>query len=186
MNMLARNNHPTTTPYIAQAVMAVEELNVQFSEEKQQRAKQLLDNLFPLAMGSHQDVAAYVIDYCHIVAFFKDGQHTGLRVPSHFIGYNGEVEKPTSLLFRDGKGSHLELTFDHPGGTGRIEVTRFDDMQLETCMRFPQPDSRAIVMRHWVSLLKGELKGHPLVSRETKEFHSARREDYVLVDSFID
>ena len=186
MNMLTRNNAEATPSHIAQAVIAVEDLNAQLSEEKQQRAKQLLDNLFPLERGSHQDVAAYVIDYCHIVAFFKDGQHTGLRVAKHFIGYNGEPEKPTSLLFRDGQGSHLELTLDHKNGSGSVAMTRLHDMQLETCMRFPQPDDSAIVMRHWVSLLKGNLQGNPIVNREKKEFHSAYRDDYVLMDSFID
>ena len=67
-------------PFIAEAVFAVEKMNSNQTTEKQVKAKQLLDRLFPLENGSHKDVTAYVIDYRHVMAYFKDGSHSGLKL----------------------------------------------------------------------------------------------------------
>ncbi|MEF1231110.1 hypothetical protein QTO02_27190, partial [Vibrio fortis] len=78
MNMLTFDKteiQKQSKPFIAEAVFAVETLSANQQTEKQIKAKQLLDRLFPLENGSHQDVTSYVIDYRHIMAYLKDGQH---------------------------------------------------------------------------------------------------------------
>lgn len=69
-------------PFIAEAVFAVEAVSAEQQSEKQVKAKQLLDRMFPLENGSHQDVSSYVIDYRHVLAYFKDGTHSGLKSPN--------------------------------------------------------------------------------------------------------
>ncbi|MGR5541944.1 hypothetical protein ACPV5V_25675, partial [Vibrio campbellii] len=111
MNMLTMNTtsyQNKKKPFIAEAVVAVETLAAEATDQKSCQGKQILDELFPLENGSHQEVSAYMIDYRHLVAYFKDGSHTGLRHPKHFVAYNGEKEAPCSILMRDGEGSHVE------------------------------------------------------------------------------
>ncbi|MBF4336470.1 hypothetical protein [Vibrio anguillarum] len=173
-------------PFIAEAVFAVETISANQQNEKQSRAKQLLDRLFPLATGSHQDVTSYVIDYRHVLAYFKDGRHSGLKHPKHFVAFNGEKESPCSILFRDGSGSHVEVMLGCTKGTGRVELIEINDIQLETCTTFTQSveETPCAAMRHWVSLVKGDEKGKPQACSEDKEYTAKDGEDYYLNYSF--
>lgn len=167
-------------PFIAEAVFAVEKMDSTQTSEKQVKAKQLLDRLFPLEEGSHQEVTAYVIDYRHVMAYFKDGRHSGLKHPKHFVAFSGEKESPASILFRDGKGSHVELTFGKQKGTGCVQLVQIADIQLETCTMFPQGTSEVAAMRHWISLVQGDEKGKPRACTEEKEYTAKNGDDYQL------
>ncbi len=167
-------------PFIAEAVFAVEKMDSKQTSEKQVKAKQLLDRLFPLEEGSHQDVTAYVIDYRHVMAYFKDGRHSGLKHPKHFVAFSGEKESPASILFRDGTGSHVELTFGKQKGTGCVQLVQIADIQLETCTMFPQGSSEVAAMRHWISLVQGDEKGKPRACTEEKEYTAKNGDDYQL------
>lgn len=191
MNMLTFDKteiQQQSKPFIAEAVFAVETISANQQTEKQIKAKQLLDRLFPLENGSHQDVTSYVIDYRHILAYFKDGQHSGLKHPKQFVAFMGEKCDPDSILFRDGSGSHLEVMFGCHKGTGRIELIEIDDIQLETCTTFGQSPMEATqseqhetaAMRHWISLVQGDEKGKPKACSEDKEFRAKSGEDYCL------
>ncbi|MDC5820639.1 hypothetical protein OPW33_21640 [Vibrio europaeus] len=183
MNMLTFDKteiQKQNKPFIAEAVFAVETINSNQASEKQVKAKQLLDRLFPLENGSHREVTAYVIDYRHVMAYFKDGSHSGLKHPKHFVAYMGEKEDPTSILFRDGTGSHVEVTFGNHKGTGCIELIDIEDIQLETCTTFPQEMAEMSAMRHWISLVKGDEKGKPRASTEEKEYTAKNGDDYQL------
>ncbi|MGF1709819.1 hypothetical protein L4C37_04420 [Vibrio kagoshimensis] len=194
MNMLTFDKteiQKQTKPFIAEAVFAVETISSNRQSEKQIKAKQLLDRLFPLENGSHQDVTSYVIDYRHVLAFFKNGQHSGLQHPKQFVAYMGEKCDPDSILLRDGSGSHLEVMFGSHKGTGCVELVDIDDIQLETCTTFSQApkdmtsdrsamDESTAAMRHWISLVKGDEKGKPKACSEDKEFKAKSGEDYRL------
>ncbi|OEF06820.1 malate synthase [Vibrio genomosp. F10] len=183
MNMLRFDKKQTNTnnkPFIAEAVFAVETISANQQSEKQVKAKQLLDSLFPLENGSHQDVTGYMIDYRHMVAYFKDGSHSGLESNKHFVAYTGEKEDPCSILFKDGTGSHVDVLLGCHKGTGCVELIEIDDIQLETCTTFTQPRSEMAAMRHWISLVQGDEKGKPRACSEDKEYTSKSGEDYTL------
>ncbi|MEZ8805312.1 hypothetical protein AB4453_06555 [Vibrio atlanticus] len=194
MNMLTFDKteiQKQTKPFIAEAVFAVETISAKQQTEKQLKAKQLLDRLFPLENGSHQDVTSYVVDYRHIMAYFKDGQHSGLKHPKQFVAYMGEKCDPDSILFRDSSGSHLEVMFGCHKGTGCIELVDIDDIQLESCTTFGQSPMEAVqtnterqgittAIRHWISLVQGDEKGKPKACSEDKEFRAKSGEDYCL------
>ncbi|NNN44980.1 MULTISPECIES: malate synthase [Vibrio] len=186
MNMLTfdkTNMQQHNKPFIAEAVFAVETISANLQREKQLRAKQLLDRLFPLENGSHQEVTSYVIDYHHVLAYFKNGQHSGLKYPKQFIAYTGGKEQPCSILFRDGHGSHVEVLLGCQRGTGYIELIDIDDIQLETCTVLSQEVNDHMpnaVLRHWISLIKGDERGKPQASSEDKEFRAKSGGDYCL------
>lgn len=83
MNMLTLDKtelHRNHSTFIAEAVFAVEMVKADKQLEKQKMAKQLLDTLFPLEAGSHEDAVSYEIDYRHVQVYFKNGEHTGLKL----------------------------------------------------------------------------------------------------------
>ena len=167
-------------PFIADAVFAVEAINSNQVIEKQVKAKQFLDKIFPLESGSHEAVTSYVIDYHHVMAYFKDGCHSGLKFPKQFIAYEGEKEDPRSLLLRDGVGSHVEISFGRHKGTGCIELVEINDIQLETCTTLSRDALHTSGVRHWLSLLKGDGKGLSNACNEEKEYTAKSGEDYQL------
>lgn len=70
-NINNTNNAQQETPFMAEAVYAVENMDAGHTEEKQHNIKNLLDQLFPLTKGSHQEVTNYLLDYHHLVVFLK-------------------------------------------------------------------------------------------------------------------
>ncbi|WP_162048374.1 aldolase/citrate lyase/malate synthase family protein [Vibrio taketomensis] len=182
MNMQTFENkdiQKNSTSFIASAVFAVEAIKADQAQEKQMKAKQLLDRLFPLESGSHSDVTEYVIDLRHVMAYFKDGTHSGLKHPKHFVAFTGDRDHPHSILFRDGSGSHMEVTFGCNKGTGCVEFVEIKDIQMETCTTFPQAECNS-VMRHWISLIKGDMNGKPTACTEDKEYTAKNGDDYRL------
>ena len=182
LNFDNKEMQQTQRPFIAEAVFAVEAVSAEQQSEKQVKAKQLLDRMFPLENGSHQDVSSYVIDYRHVLAYFKDGSHSGLARPKHFVAYTGEKEDPKSILLKDESGNHVEVMFGCHKGTGCVELMDIDDIQLETRITFnPELTGNApTAMRHWISLVKGDKKGKPMACSEDKEYTAKNGEDYVL------
>lgn len=178
MNMLTfdKKTSHDSTQFIAEHVFAVENISAEQQDEKQVKAKQLLDRLFPLEQGSHQDVTSYQIDYHHILAYFKDGTHSGLSNNQQFAAFVGEKERPTSILFRDGSGSHVELLIARHQGTGEVQLVSIDDIQLETNTMFNETSG----MRHWISLVKGDEQGRPQACSEDKEYRGKCGEEYFL------
>lgn len=147
----------------------------------------LLDELFPLDNGSHCDVIGYVIDYHHVLAYFHDGSHTGLKYPNHFIAYVGDRNEPKSILFRNGDGCYAEITLGARRGTGCLEMVDIEDIQLETCTHLNALASdrhATLCIRHWVSLVQSDAQGHPLVYSEYREYQYKGKGEYQLDMSF--
>ncbi|MBC5852334.1 hypothetical protein [Vibrio metschnikovii] len=190
MNMLTfdkTNIQSTQHPFIAEAVFAVETTSVNQQRERQAKAKQLMDRLFPLESGSHQEVTSYVIDYHHVLAYFKDGRHSGLQYPKQFVAFTGSKDQPCSILFREGDGSHVELLLGCLRGTGCVELVEIEDIQLETCTTFSQQINNQMAntaIRHWISLIKGNVHGKAQACGEDKEYTAKSGEDYCLSYAF--
>lgn len=68
-------------------------------------------------------------------------------------------------------------------GTGRLELTEIEDIQLETCTTFSSigdDTTPTAAMRHWVSLIKGDERGRPQACSEDKEYTAKCGDDYFL------
>jgi malate synthase len=75
-------------------------------------SSEVLDKHFALQNGSHKDVEQYVVYFCHIMAFFKDGSHCGLANTKQFVAFSGNKDKPSSLVLKAGS-SHIEVSLDN-------------------------------------------------------------------------
>ncbi|MDO5058267.1 MAG: malate synthase G, partial [Lautropia sp.] len=82
-------------------------------------AKKFLDDVAPLAQGSHADVTAYTVEGGKLQAATAAGP-TGLADPALFVGYQGEASSPTSILLRH-HSLHIDLRIDRNNPIGKAD-----------------------------------------------------------------
>ena len=128
---MTQSNSQALDPFIHQQISAINALNDQHLQQILDYSKGFLDKTFPLARGSHKDVASYVVYYQQLLAFFADGSTSGLADPSQFIGLTGHREAPEALLLQN-QGRHVELILNKGGEQGGRDPAGIDDIQLQT------------------------------------------------------
>src|SRR6266536_5604886 len=60
------------------------------------KARKVLDQTAPLAIGSHHEVIRYEVDDGRLVVVLKGNLKTGLATPEQFVGYGGDGGDPTA------------------------------------------------------------------------------------------
>ena len=88
----------------------------------------LLDELAPLAGGSHADVSAYRIEGGALVSDLGP-----LREPSLLAGWRGRDDAPSALLLRH-NDLHLEIVIDREGRIGSHDKAGVADILLESAV----------------------------------------------------
>ncbi|MDN4503440.1 malate synthase G [Alteromonadaceae bacterium BrNp21-10] len=130
-------------------------------------AKDFLDEVFPLASGSHHDATCYVVYHQHLMAFFPDGSECGLQQPCQLVALNGSHSDPESILLKS-NGLHVEVEFDRNGQNGAHDIAHIDDIIIESALStiIDCEDSVAAVdaqdkievYRNWLGLMQGTLE----------------------------
>ena len=75
------------------------------------RARAFLDEIAPLAGGSHRDSTGYAIDGGVVVVSLVGGTTTTFLEPETFVGYQGDPAEPTAVLLAH-HGLHIEIEID--------------------------------------------------------------------------
>lgn len=129
-------------------------------------ARNFLDQSIPLASGSHKDVLSYQIQNGTLQATLQDGQQSGLKQPEWFVGYNGNPDAPTSLLFLQ-NGLHFDIIIDKNGTIGRQDPAGIQDiimeaalstiMDCEDSVAAVDGEDKALVYKNWLGLMDGTL-----------------------------
>jgi malate synthase len=129
-------------------------------------ARDALDQIAPLAQGSHHDATAYAVQDGRLVVTLQGAGHTDLARPDQLQGYQGEAGIPSAILLAH-RGLHAEIRIDrdHPIGTG--DAAGVADVVLEAALSTIQDceDSvaavdaadKVLVYRNWLGLMKGDL-----------------------------
>lgn len=122
------------------------------------RARQFLDQVVPLANGSHTDVSAWIVRNGTLEPALKDA--------SVFAGYRGEPAQPSGILFRH-HGLHIELVIDrsHPiGSTDRagladviLESALTTIVDLEDSVAAVDAQDKTLAYANWLGLMRGTL-----------------------------
>jgi malate synthase len=130
------------------------------------RVRQILDEVAPLAVGSHRDAVRYAVDQGRLAATLKDHVTTGFGWPEQFVGYRGNAAEPSALLLKH-HGLHVEILIDRSRPTGRQDAAGIADVVLEAAITTIQDceDSVACVdaedkvaaYRNWLGLMRGTL-----------------------------
>ncbi|RLA02755.1 MAG: malate synthase G [Gammaproteobacteria bacterium] len=176
---------------------AGKEFNAARGDEVIKYAKDFLDQRFPLAKGSHHDVANYLVYYHHLLVLFKDGTTTGLKTPRQFAALSGSKNEPTSILLQN-NGLHIEIRIDRSGSNGTEDLACVQDIIVEsavtTIMDFEDSvtavdaEDKIEAYRNWLGLIRGTLEAtftkNGSVTRrkmeKNKRFTTAAGEKYHL------
>ena len=142
-------------------------------------AKAFLDDVAPLARGSHRDVTRYAV---------KDGQLSpALKEPAQFAGYRGRAEAPSAILLRN-NGLHLVLRIDpgHRIGTDdpagladiRMEAALSAIMDCEDSIAAVDAEDKVLAYANWLGLMRGDLV--EMVTKGEQTIKRSLRDDYAF------
>jgi malate synthase len=149
-------------------------------------ARNFLDQSAPLASGSHKDSTGYSIAEGALVVSLRDGSQTTLADPEKLIGFTGEADNPTGILFKN-NGLHFEVQIDRSHLIGKDDAAGVKDIVMESALTtiMDCEDSvaavdaadKTIIYRNWLGLMKGDLSEE--VSKGGKTFTRVMNPDRV-------
>jgi malate synthase len=130
-------------------------------------ARDLLDSSAPLASGSHKDAALYSVDSGKLTVKLQNGETTGLKDESGFVGYTGAADAPTGILLVR-NGMHFEIQIDATHAIGKDDGAHVKDVLMESALTTimdcedsvaaVDADDKALAYRNWLGLMKGDLE----------------------------
>jgi malate synthase len=121
-------------------------------------AKAFLDDIAPLASGSHADVTGYQV---------IDGTLSpALRNPAQFAGFRGAAEAPNAVLLKN-NGLHLVIRIDRGHRIGAQDKAGVADIRMESALSAimdcedsvaaVDADDKVLAYANWLGLMKGDL-----------------------------
>jgi len=127
--------------------------------------RELLDEIAPLAEGSHRDATGYRIDADGLIVDTAGGERR-LRDASGFVGYTGAADAPTAVLLVH-NGLHAEIVIDRDGRIGKTDAAGVQDiilesavtaiLDLEDSVAAVDGDDKALGYRNWRGFMDGTL-----------------------------
>ena len=160
-------------------------------------ARQFLDQVVPLAHGSHSDVVGYSVAEGVLQVTLTDGTTIGLENPANFAGWQGAAAEPSVVLLVH-NGLHIELHIDPEHFIGKDDIAHLSDVVIESALTTIQDcedsiaavdaEDKVAVYRNWLGLMKGTLtasfaKGKGTVERHLnadRTYHAAAGGELVL------
>lgn len=130
-------------------------------------ARNLLDSSAPLASGSHKDAAKYYVDGAKLAVKLQNGEVTGLKDESGFVGYVGAAAEPTGiLLVKNGMRFEIQIDASHPIGKDDgahvkdvlMESALTTIMDCEDSVAAVDADDKIVAYKNWLGLMKGDLE----------------------------
>ena len=129
--------------------------------------RNLLDQYFQLAEGSHVNAVKYQVDKNCLVVELENGQRVPLANPDQCLGYTGRADSPVSILLEK-NGLRIVLEIDPSSVIGTSDKAGVKDITVEAALTTIQDfeDSVAAVdaqdkigvYRNWLGLMKGDLQ----------------------------
>jgi malate synthase len=127
--------------------------------------RELLDEIAPLAEGSHRDATGYRVDPGGLVVTTAAGDRR-LADPARFVGFTGDAEAPATVLLVH-NGLHAEILVDRTGPIGRTDAAGVQDIILESALTAildledsvaaVDGDDKALGYRNWRGFMDGTL-----------------------------
>jgi malate synthase len=146
--------------------------------------KRFLDEVAPLANGSHAQVRGYAVQDDRLVVSFESVAETwldqaarliglsgatklvGLADPAQFVGYRGDPSEPRAILLRH-NGLHIEIQIDNRHYIGKNDIAGVADVVLEAAVTTivdledsiaaVDPEDKVGAYRNWLGLMNGTL-----------------------------
>jgi malate synthase len=131
-----------------------------------QYARDFLDQVAPLAHGSHTLATGYRAEGGNLSVTLSNGATTGLKSPFQFVGYQGEANSPSSILLQH-NGLHVDIRIDRntPIGKGDhagisdvvVEAALSTILDLEDSIAAVDTEDKVLGYANWLGILQGTL-----------------------------
>src|SRR5690606_25563281 len=128
--------------------------------------RKFLDDVVPLTEDSHKDVTKYAIIDGKLKVMLQNGKEASLQDESKLIGYKGQPEAPSAILFKN-NGLHFEIQIDHNDSIGKSDKAGVKDilmeaaittiMDCEDSIAAVDAEDKTLVYKNWLGLMKGDL-----------------------------
>nr|WP_321985688.1 malate synthase G [uncultured Lichenicoccus sp.] len=165
--------------------------NRERAAEVVRRAALLLDQIAPLAAGSHACVTRYDVHGGALSVQRADGTVTTLAEPAQFTGFDGQASGPRAVLLRH-HGLHVELLLDRAHPIGRNSASGLADVVLEAALSTiidcedsvaaVDAEDKVLVYRNWLGLMQGTLSAAFEKGGETLQRRLAKDRRYTTPD----
>ncbi|MBP6775767.1 MAG: malate synthase G [Piscinibacter sp.] len=160
-------------------------------------ARHVLDRTVPLRRGSHLNSTAYRVVDNQLAVVLEGGATVGLKNPAQFVGFQGEMDAPSSILLSH-HGLHMDVRIDARHPIGATDPAGVCDLVLESALStiLDLEDSVAVVdaadkvqaYANWLGILDGTLTEQVTKSGRTftrglnpdRRYTGPRGEDVVL------
>ena len=130
-------------------------------------SKDFLDESVPLQSGNYKDVTGFKVENGDLVIAFSDQSSGSLSDKSQFIGYKGDPDNPSSILFKN-NNLHIDIQIDPEDSIGKDDPANIKDVVLESAVTTIQDledsvaavdaEDKSLAYRNWLGLMKGDLK----------------------------
>jgi malate synthase len=128
--------------------------------------REVLDQYFPLASGTHRDASSYRVADGRLLVRVAAAD-VALQTPAVFAGYQGDAGAPSVVLLRH-HGLHVEIHIDRAHRIGRSDAAGVSDLVLESALTTIQDfedsvaavdaDDKVAAYRNWLGLMRGTLE----------------------------
>ena len=129
-------------------------------------ARNVLDRTAPLKSGSHVDSTGYAVVNGELVVTLKGGKTTKLAKAAQFVGFQGKMAEPSSVLFAH-NGLHLDLQINRNTPIGATDPAGVSDLiveaalstilDLEDSVAVVDADDKVLAYSNWLGIVKGTL-----------------------------
>ena len=130
-------------------------------------SKNFLDESVPLSSGKYADVTGFKINKGSLEISTSDQSFTELKDGSQFIGFTGDSDNPSSILFKN-NNLHIEIEIDSEDSIGKDDPANIKDICVESAVTAIQDledsvaavdaEDKSLGYRNWLGLMKGDLK----------------------------
>ena len=128
--------------------------------------RDLLDQIIPLAQGTHRDAKHYALHNDKVIITLANGDTTGLQHPERFVGYNTTSDGACALLFKH-NALHIEIRIDRSSVIAQQDCAGISDiiiesatttiMDLEDAVAAVDAEDKITAYRNWLHLMKGSI-----------------------------
>ena len=129
-------------------------------------ARDFLDQVAPLAHGSHVLATGYRAEGGNLSVMLNNGTTTGLRSPFQFVGYQGDAGDPSSILLQH-NGLHVDIRIDRNTPIGKSDAAGVSDviveaalstiLDLEDSVAVVDAQDKVLAYANWLGILQGTL-----------------------------
>ncbi len=142
-------------------------------------AKAFLDDVTPLAKGSHADVTGYHVAEGTLVPALKN--------PAQFAGFRGDAKTPSAILLKN-NGLHLVLRIDPGHRIGAADRAGLADIRMESALSAimdcedsvaaVDAEDKVLAYANWLGLMKGDLV--EMVQKDGQTIERRLRDDFAF------